>query len=240
MSSQPELNAASIPLPEMEVVNWQFEPAVSAVILQSNWLCEQTYQWSKRFLDIIVSLLALVFAAPLLGVIAIAIKATSPGPVLYKHRRLGRNGQEFWCYKLRTMVADADQQMSLREDLRQKFETNYKLEDDPRVTPFGDFLRRTSLDELPQFWNVLVGDMSLIGPRPIVRSELIKYGRYAKKLLSVVPGLSGLWQTCGRSDITYEMRIQLDMLYIDHKSLWLDLTLLCRTFAAVIERSGAR
>ena len=240
MSSQPELHAPSMQLPEMELVNWQFEPGVSTVILQSQWLCQQTYQWPKRLLDIAVSSFALVFAVPLVGVIAIAIKATSPGPVFYKQRRLGRSGQEFWCYKLRTMVADAEQQMILREDLRRKFEKDYKLEDDPRVTPFGKFLRRTSLDELPQFWNVLAGDMSLIGPRPIVQSELIKYGRYAKKLLSVVPGLSGLWQTCGRSDTTYEMRIQLDMLYIDHKSLWLDLTLLCRTLVTVIERSGAR
>lgn len=223
----------------LQLVTWEFEPAVSAVIIDSqNWQ-RRCYQFTKRVIDILVSVCALVFGSPLFAIVALAVKVTSHGPVFFCHPRLGRDGREFFCYKFRTMVADAEQQLQTSSELREQFQVNYKLRDDPRVTALGDMLRRTSIDELPQFWNVLRGDMALIGPRPIVPPELGRYGECADKLLSVPPGLSGLWQTCGRSDTPYDVRIQMDMLYIDNQSTWLDLKLLFRTLSTVVRRAGA-
>ena len=158
---------------------------------------------------------------------------------MFKHRRLGRGGKEFWCYKFRSMVQDAEQRLQNSAALRAKFEAHYKIKDDPRVTRVGGLLRKTSLDELPQVWNVLRGDMSLIGPRPIVAPELVKYGPHDRKLLSVPPGLSGFWQVCGRSDTSYSKRVLLDMLYIDHRCTWLDLKLMVLTAVAVFRKVGA-
>lgn len=197
------------------------------------------YNLCKQTLDLAGSLILLLLSLPLFLVTAICIKLTSPGPVLYKHRRLGKGGKEFWCVKFRTMAEDADDQLKLNADLRQTFEENYKIKHDPRVTQVGAFLRKTSLDELPQLLHVLRGEMSLIGPRPIVKPELSKYSIYANKLLTVKPGLSGLWQACGRSDTTYAERVLMDMHYIDHRSLALDIQLLLRTVVAVLRKSGA-
>jgi len=197
------------------------------------------YQLSKRGLDISVSLALLLMAMPLMVLIAMLIKMTSKGPVFFAHRRLGHNGKQFDCLKFRTMIADAEERLKSDPSLRQQFEEKFKLEDDPRITPLGNFLRRTSLDELPQLFHVLSGDMSLVGPRPIVQNELSKYSIYANKLLSVKPGLSGLWQVCGRSHTTYPQRVMMDMHYIDHRCLTLDLQLLLLTASAVIKKSGA-
>ena len=197
------------------------------------------YQLSKRGLDISVSLVLLILASPLLVVIALMVKVGSKGPVFFAHRRLGRNGKEFDCLKFRTMSADAEERMKKDPQLRRRFEEKFKLEDDPRITGCGGFLRRTSLDELPQLFHVLTGEMSLVGPRPIVKNELSKYSIYGQKLLSVKPGLSGLWQVCGRSDTTYPERVMMDMKYIDHRSFWLDLRLLMLTASAVVRKSGA-
>jgi exopolysaccharide production protein ExoY len=197
------------------------------------------YEGCKRILDVIGALALLVLALPLLVAIACLVKATSPGPVLFKHRRLGRGGREFWCLKFRTMVADAEARLARDAELRRQFEKEFKLQEDPRVTPLGRFLRKSSLDELPQLWNVLVGDMSLIGPRPVVKAEIPKYGRHMFQMLTVRPGLSGLWQVCGRSDTTYDERVQMDMLYIDHRCLRLDLMLICLTIGAVVRKHGA-
>jgi lipopolysaccharide/colanic/teichoic acid biosynthesis glycosyltransferase len=172
-------------------------------------------------------------------IIAALVKMTSKGPVFFAHRRLGHNGRQFDCLKFRTMIADAEERLKSDPSLRQQFEEKFKLEDDPRITPLGNFLRRTSLDELPQLFHVLRGDMSLVGPRPIVQNELSKYSIYANKLLSVKPGLSGLWQVCGRSHTTYPQRVMMDMHYIDHRCLTLDLQLLLLTASAVIKKSGA-
>jgi lipopolysaccharide/colanic/teichoic acid biosynthesis glycosyltransferase len=193
----------------------------------------------KRCLDVIVSLALLIIALPVLGAIAAVIKTTSRGPVLFRQRRLGRGGKEFWCYKFRTMVPDAELQMARCADLRVRFEGNYKIKDDPRVTRFGAFLRRTSLDELPQLWNVLRGEMSLIGPRPIVPPELSKYGNCAGRLLTVKPGLGGIWQVCGRSDTSYAERVEMDMCYIASRSLRFDLKLLLLTTLVVLRGRGA-
>ena len=159
--------------------------------------------------------------------------------MFFAHRRLGFNGKEFACLKFRTMVADAEEKLNKDPQLRRQFEEKFKLEDDPRITPLGAFLRRTSLDELPQLFHVLRGEMTLVGPRPIVESELSKYSIYANKLLTVKPGLSGLWQVCGRSHTTYPQRVMMDMHYIDHRSLALDARLLLLTASAVIRKSGA-
>lgn len=197
------------------------------------------YNCSKRCLDIICSLTLLLLALPLFVCIAVLIKTTSRGPVFFAHRRLGRYGKEFGCLKFRTMVADAEDRLRQDVHLQRRFEESFKLKDDPRVTRVGAFLRRTSLDELPQLLHVLRGEMSLIGPRPIVERELSKYSIYGKKLLSLKPGLSGMWQVCGRSDTTYPQRVMMDMHYIDHRCLSLDLKLLLFTVVAVIKKSGA-
>lgn len=197
------------------------------------------YQVGKRGLDMSVALVALILVSPVLLVLAVLVKMTSKGPIFFAHRRLGRGGREFHCLKFRTMIANAEERLKRDPQLRQRFEEKFKLEDDPRITPLGSFLRRTSLDELPQLLHVLRGEMSLVGPRPIVVAELSKYSIYAKKLLSVKPGLSGLWQVCGRSDTTYPQRVIMDMHYIDHRSFTLDLRLLLLTVSAVARKSGA-
>lgn len=197
------------------------------------------YEIGKRGLDITAALTLLLLASPLLLVIALVVKATSNGPVFFAHRRLSQNGRMFSCLKFRTMIANAEERLQQDSELRRQFEEKFKLEDDPRITPVGNFLRRTSLDELPQLLHVLRGEMSLVGPRPIVESELTKYSIYANKLLSVKPGLSGLWQVCGRSHTTYPQRVMMDMHYIDHRSFALDLQLLLLTASAVVRKSGA-
>ena len=200
---------------------------------------QSLYYVCKRALDIGASLSLLILASPLLLVIALMVKMSSKGPVFFAHRRLGLNGKEFDCLKFRTMSADAEERMKQDPQLRRRFEEKFKLEDDPRITGCGAFLRRTSLDELPQLFHVLRGEMTLVGPRPIVRNELSKYSIYGQKLLSVKPGLSGLWQVCGRSDTTYPERVMMDMHYIDHRSFWLDMRLLLLTASAVVRKSGA-
>ena len=197
------------------------------------------YRLVKRVLDILGTLLLLLFCFPLMLGIALLIKTTSPGPALFRQRRLGRTGQPFMIVKFRTMSVNAEQQLASRPDLRRQHEETFKLAADPRITGLGRFLRRTSLDELPQVINVLKGSMSVIGPRPIVPQELVKYGDLGEKLLLVKPGLGGLWQVSGRSSTTYAERVRLDMHYIDCCSLWLDFTLLLRTVAAVLTCRGS-
>ncbi len=197
------------------------------------------YNICKRSVDIAASLALLILLAPLFVFIALLVKLTSRGPVFFAHSRLGLNGKKFGCLKFRTMTVDADERLKQDHKLRRQFEDRFKLENDPRVTPVGSFLRQTSLDELPQLVHVLRGDMSLVGPRPIVQPELIKYSIYGQKLLSVRPGLSGLWQVCGRSHTTYPQRVMMDMHYIDHRSLLLDIQLLLHTITAVVRKSGA-
>src|SRR5438552_1097057 len=216
------------------------DQSVPWLVLHSTWrVQEQIYAFTKRAIDIAGSLIFCILGLPVFLLIIACIKATSRGPVMFKHRRLGRGGKEFWCYKFRSMVQDAEQQLQNSAALRAKFEAHYKIKDDPRITRIGRLLRKTSLDELPQLWNVLRGAMSLIGPRPIVAPELVKYGPYDRKLLSVTPGLSGFWQVCGRSDTSYSKRVLLDMLYIDHRCTWLDLKLMALTVVAVFRKVGA-
>jgi lipopolysaccharide/colanic/teichoic acid biosynthesis glycosyltransferase len=181
----------------------------------------------------------LILLMPLLVAIAAGIKVSGRGRILYKQKRLGRGGKPFWCLKFRTMVPDAEFELVRRGDLLAQFHENYKIKDDPRVTRVGAILRGTSLDELPQLWNVLRGEMSLIGPRPIVEPELGKYGVHASKLLTVKPGLGGIWQVSGRSDTTYADRVAMDMRYVESRSLGLDLKLLIQTAWVVLQGKGA-
>jgi len=198
-----------------------------------------TYDFMKRLIDLLGAATALLLLAPILAVLAVVVKLTSPGPVFFSHTRLGRGGAEFRCYKFRTMVVDAEDVLARSPELRAQFEVNFKLARDPRLTSVGAFLRRTSLDELPQFYNVLNGTMSLIGPRPIVPRERAKYGSCIDKLLSVKPGLGGAWQAYGRSNTSYGQRIALDMYYIDNRSLLLDLKMMLLTALVVILGQGA-
>jgi lipopolysaccharide/colanic/teichoic acid biosynthesis glycosyltransferase len=190
-------------------------------------------------MDVSIAVALLVVALPLIAVIIVAIKATSRGPVFFRHRRFGKRGVEFDCIKFRTMVADAEARLKNDPILQARFAERFKIHDDPRITAVGRILRRTSLDELPQLLHVIRGEMTLIGPRPIVREELPRYSIYSDKLLSVKPGLSGLWQTSGRSQVSYRERVHLDMHYIDHRGLVFDLQLLAMTVVAVLRKTGA-
>ena len=198
----------------------------------------------KRTFDIVFSLGALTVLSPVFLGISAAIRLSSPGAAVYKHTRIGRGGRQFSCYKFRSMYIDADERLNelLESDseLREEWSERHKLSDDPRITPLGNFLRKSSLDELPQFWNVLRGDLSVVGPRPLVQMEISqRLGRKAVKILSIRPGLTCFWQTSGRSDTTYAQRIQLDEKYVEDRNLWVDVQLIARTIPAMIFSRGA-
>ena len=197
----------------------------------------------KRLFDVVgVSLLGLV-ALPLLGLIAMAVKLDSRGPVFFGHTRIGRGGRVFYAWKFRSMVPNAtevlEQHLHSNPLARAEWRAKQKLRHDPRVTRLGHWLRRTSLDELPQLWNVLVGEMSLVGPRPIIESERFHYREKIALYEGVLPGLSGLWQVSGRSNTTYEERVELDSYYVTHWSLWLDISILLKTIPAAFFGRGA-
>ncbi|MGB7161539.1 MAG: undecaprenyl-phosphate galactose phosphotransferase WbaP [Tepidisphaeraceae bacterium] len=208
-----------------------------------NGLLVQTLQALKRVVDIVIALATLLIGLPLFLAIAIAVKLSSRGPVLFGHTRIGRHGRRFKAWKFRTMWLGAD--VILREHLEQspaaklEWGCHQKLRRDPRVTPVGRLLRCTSLDELPQTWNVLVGEMSIVGPRPIISEEIRHYGKALRQYITVKPGITGLWQVSGRNDVTYEQRVQFDLFYIRHWSVWLDIHILARTVVVLIRRNGA-
>lgn len=222
----------------------QWNANMQTMILPEAFQCQIKHIPVKRAFDILFSLFVLICGFPLFCVIAFAIRLTSRGFVFYSHERIGRGGTPFRCYKFRTMHRDADARLKeiLKSD-RNKFmewQLTHKLKDDPRVTPIGNFLRRTSLDELPQFWNVLKGDLSVVGPRPVVHAEVIRHlGVKAHKILSIRPGLTGIWQVSGRSDTSYSTRVMLDEKYVDTHSLLLDLKLIAKTIPSMISSKGA-
>jgi exopolysaccharide biosynthesis polyprenyl glycosylphosphotransferase len=193
----------------------------------------------KRILDILGATIGLVIALPLMVIISLAIKLDSPGPIFYRRRVIGVGGKPFDAFKFRSMCVDADERLSRDQNLNRQFNTNFKLKDDPRVTRVGQFIRNKSLDELPQLFNVLAGQMSLVGPRMITEPERKRYGKWGMNLGTVKPGVTGLWQVSGRSDLSYEERVRLDMHYIRNYSIWSDIYLLWLTIPAVLKKSGA-
>ena len=200
-------------------------------------------RWLKRAIDILLVLVFGVVALPMIVVIASLIKLSSPGPAFFGQRRFGRKGEPFIAWKFRSMSADAsgglEECLASNPALREEWRKSHKLRNDPRVTRMGHFLRRTSLDELPQFWNILLGQMSFVGPRPIVAEEVSRYGESYSLYKKVTPGLTGLWQVSGRNNTSYEQRVSLDMYYVRNWSLWLDLHVLARTVKVVVLRDGA-
>lgn len=201
---------------------------------------EGFYLFVKRVTDILGALIGLILLSPIFLIVAIAIKLDSKGPIIFGHTRKGLGGKDIKVYKFRTMYENSKEIFdNFTEEQKQEFYKNFKLDNDPRITKIGNFLRRSSIDELPQLINILNGSMSIVGPRPIVEKEIALYGEYAPKLFSVVPGLTGYWQANGRSDTTYQERIKMDMYYIDNRSLGLDLKIIFKTFSSVIKGEGA-
>ena len=197
----------------------------------------------KSVVDYILTIIGTILISPILLFIVAWIYYDSPGPVIFKHIRIGKNGKAFPCYKFRSMCLDADAKLVelLANDpaAREEWERDFKLKNDPRITKSGAFLRKTSLDELPQIFNVLRGEMSLVGPRPIIQKELARYGEFVDDYLMVKPGITGMWQVNGRSDTTYEERVQMDSWYVRNWNVWLDFMLLWRTIKAVFKCEGA-
>ena len=196
----------------------------------------------KRLVDLAGALALGIVLLPIIVVIALLLRRRG-GPVIYRHRRIGRDGKTFDCLKFRSMFPDAERRLRTLLDqhpeLQAEWLRDHKLRDDPRITRLGRFLRRTSFDELPQLWNVLRGEMSLVGPRPIVREETIRYGRYMKSYVAVRPGITGLWQVMGRNNIGYPRRVALDVYYVRHRELRLDGYILLKTPWVVLGGNGA-
>jgi exopolysaccharide production protein ExoY len=204
-------------------------------IREPSWM----YAVSKRALDIVISLLGIVALLPVFLLVALYIKLDDGGPVLHFREIIGMHGRRFYALKFRTMIPDADAYLAAHPGLMQRYRLNMKLVRDPRITAAGKFLRKTSLDELPQLCNVLVGHMSLVGPRIIHPSELPRYGEFGPKRLSVKPGITGLWQISGRQHISYDERVRFDMRYLETRSLAFDLIILVKTLKVFIVHTGA-
>jgi lipopolysaccharide/colanic/teichoic acid biosynthesis glycosyltransferase len=214
--------------------------SMEANTAQSKQMVSTQYNRAMKLaLDYALALPGLLLIAPLFIFLAILVKLDSPGPVFHRRRVLGKDGRTFHAFKFRTMYVNGDEILARYPKLRQELNKNYKLKCDPRVTRVGSFLRKFSLDELPQLLNVLARDMSLIGPRIIAPDEISKYGQYGQTLMLVMPGLTGLWQVSGRSNTTYDERVALDMQYITTWSVWLDIKILLRTIPAVLKGDGA-
>ena len=201
---------------------------------------KKIYKVVKRIADIIGGIIGLILLSPVFLILAICIKIDSKGPVIFAHKRIGKNGKEFNMYKFRSMYKNAEEMIeNFNEEQKIEWQENFKLENDPRITKVGKFLRKTSLDELPQIVNIIKGDLSIIGPRPIVDEELKKYGDNKEKFLSITPGLTGYWQANGRSNTSYEERMQMELYYIDNQSLLLDIKIFFKTIVSVIKKEGA-
>ncbi|KLE14604.1 sugar transferase [Clostridium sp. C8] len=201
---------------------------------------KKLYELSKRVLDIISSIIGLILLSPIIIIIWIIIKFDSKGPAIYSHIRLGKEMRPIKVYKFRSMYQNSAEIFeNFTSEQKKEYYENFKLDNDPRITKIGAFLRKTSLDELPQLINIIRGDMSVVGPRPIVEDEVEKYGVYANKFFSVIPGLTGYWQANGRSDTSYDERVQMDMFYIDNRSLLMDFKIILKTMVSVVKKEGA-
>lgn len=203
------------------------------------------YRATKRMIDIIGAIVGIIFLIPTTIAVCLARKISKEdkGPVFYEQLRYGKNGKVFRLYKFRTMCIGADEKLKKyleeNEEIRKEFQKTHKLQNDPRITKIGNFLRKTSLDELPQVINILKGEMSFVGPRPVVEKEVEDYGKNKDKFLSVKPGLTGYWQVNGRSNTTYEERMEMELYYVDNCSLWLDIKIFFKTFITVFKKEGA-
>ena len=203
------------------------------------------YKFTKRIIDIIGSIIGILILIPTTLIIYLARKVLKEdkGPLFYEQLRYGKNGKVFRLYKFISMCIGADKKLKEylenNDEAREKFEKTHKLQNDPRITKIGNFLRKSSLDELPQMINILKGDMSFVGPRPVVEKEVEEYGTNKDKFLSVRPGLTGYWQVNGRSNTTYEERMKMELYYVDNCSLWLDIKIFFKTFITVFKKEGA-
>lgn len=197
------------------------------------------YLFFKRIIDIVASFLGLVVLSWLFLIIGIIIKCTSKGPVFYGHKRVGKNGKIIKIWKFRSMVIDSSNfEKYFTPEQMEEYKQNYKVKDDPRITKIGKFLRKTSLDELPQLINILVGQLSIVGPRPVLEEETQLYGENRDLLLSIRPGLTGYWQANGRSNTTYEERIKMELYYVKYRSAWMDIVILFKTLIGVFKGEG--
>lgn len=207
---------------------------------QKRVITGNAYLLAKRFMDLSLVLIALPFWLPVIGIIALVIRITSPGaPVMFKQLRTGKGGQRFHMYKFRSMVPNAEELKAKYAHLNELQWPDFKITNDPRITAVGRFLRKTSLDELPQLFNVLRGEMSLVGPRPTSFGPET-YKLWHTERLDVVPGLTGLWQILGRAQLEFDDRLRLDIAYIERRSIWLDIMILVKTVSSVVERKGAK
>ena len=198
------------------------------------------YNLIKRIFDVILSVIALVLLSPVFLITMIIIKLDSKGKVIFGHERIGKGTKSFKIYKFRTMYENSSEIFeSFSEEQKREFYINFKLDNDPRITRVGSFLRKTSIDELPQLINIIKGDMSIVGPRPIISKEIEKYGDCFETVFSVVPGLTGYWQANGRSDTTYDERVEMDMYYVKNRTLLLDIKIIIKTFISVLKKEGA-
>lgn len=234
-------NLVAVPMSNVSVESF-FDAKIMVLHIKNN-LDNPWNRLLKRLFDIGATIVGGILISPILLLIAIWVYHDSPGPVIFKHRRVGKDGKEFNCYKFRSMCVNSkevlDHLLATDPKAKAEWDKEFKLKDDPRITKSGAFLRKTSLDELPQLWNVLKGEMSLVGPRPIVQAEVPRYGKYITEYYSVLPGITGMWQTSGRSDISYPERVQMDNWYVHNWNLWLDLVLLWRTVSVVVHHDGA-
>lgn len=230
----------------MDVRNETLDYANDVVILPRKATRESQkeiniYKYIKRIMDFLLSLIGLIVLSPVFLIIAILIKNESDGPVFFKHKRIGKNGKEIYIYKFRSMVTNAEELIKkFTPEQMKEFKENFKLENDPRITKIGKFIRKTSLDELPQLINILKGELSIIGPRPIVKEELEKYGDNKEKFLSVMPGLTGYWAANGRSSTTYDQRMMMELYYVDNMSFKLDVKIFFKTIVSVLKKEGAK
>ncbi len=213
---------------QQEKINKRSEPTVS-------------YRIVKRVLDVILSIVASIVVLPFMIIIAIIIKFDSKGPVFFVHNRIGHNGRPLPLYKFRSMRINAESEITdFTPEQQSEWKDNFKLDNDPRITRVGQFLRKTSLDELPQLYNIICGDLSIVGPRPVIAEELEKYGKNKDKFLSVKPGLTGYWQAYARSDCSYEQRMEMELYYVDNASLKWDIKIIFATVVAVLRKTGAK
>ena len=206
-------------------------------IKKERYYKKNTYKIIKNIFDLFFALIFLIVGSPIFFTIALLIKLSSRGPIFFSQERIGKNKKTFNCIKFRTMHPEADDILENliinNEVLRKEFEETHKLKNDPRITNIGKFLRKTSLDEIPQFLNVIKMEMSIVGPRPIVKKEILKYGKSYKRVISLKPGITGLWQVSGRNNLSYKRRVILDCLYVDNMNPIIDLRIIIRTFGVI-------